>query len=84
MKYLGTFAVVVSSEKQSGFYKTFVELDSYAAMDTLAAAAKDARSEFGQAACVDSSKFGDYDWNAPWSNGLYKAVVDATIFDPPS
>jgi hypothetical protein len=80
-KYIGTFAMVFSSEKQAGFYKTFVELDSYGAMDTLAAAAKDAKSEFGKL-LRESSKFSDYEWNAPWSNALYKAVVDATVFDP--
>jgi hypothetical protein len=30
------------------------------------------------------SRFGDYDLAAPWSNGLYKAVVDASIFDIPA
>ena len=57
-----------------------MELDSYAAMDTVAAAAR-MRERVGQL-FGSSSKFGDYDWNTPWSNGLYKAVVDATIFDP--
>ena len=80
-KYIGTFAVVFSSEKRAGVYKTFVEMDSYGAMDTLAAAAKDGKSEFGKL-IRDWSKFGDYDWNAPWSNSLSKAVVDTTIFDP--
>ena len=82
-KYIGTFSVVISSEKQAGFYKTFVELDSYGAMDTLAAAAKDEKSQFGKL-LRDSSTFADYDWDAPWSNSLYKAVVDATIIDPKS
>ncbi|MGZ8475341.1 MAG: hypothetical protein ACXWWQ_03830 [Candidatus Limnocylindria bacterium] len=80
-KYIGTFAVVFSSEKRAGFYKTFVEMDSYAAMDALAAAAKDGKKEFGKL-LRDSSRFADYEWNTPWSNGLYKSVVDATIFDP--
>jgi hypothetical protein len=81
--YLGTFAMVFTSEKQSGFYKTYLELDSYGAMDRLAAATKDATSEWGRL-LRESSRFGDYDLTAPWSNGLYKAVVDATIFDPPT
>jgi hypothetical protein len=80
-KYLGTFATVWSSEKGAGFYKTYIELDSYAANDALAAALRDESSEFGRLV-RESTKFGDYDWNAPWSNGLYKAVVDASIFDP--
>lgn len=81
VKYLGTFVMVYSSEKTAGFYKTYMELDSYAAMDTAAAATKDESSEWGRL-LRESSKFGDYEWSAPWSNGLYKQVVDATIFDP--
>jgi hypothetical protein len=82
-KYLGTFSVVFSSEKQAGFYRSLVELDSYGAMDRLAAAAKDGSSDFGRL-MREWSAFGDWDLNAPWSNSLYKAVVDATIWDPPA
>jgi hypothetical protein len=81
VKYLGTFATVYTSEKQSGFYKAYWELDSYGAMDRMAAANKDADSDFGRLN-RDASQFGDYDLAAPWSNGLYKAVVDASIWDP--
>ena len=28
-RYIGTFSVVFSSEKHAGFYRSFVELDSY-------------------------------------------------------
>lgn len=80
-KYLGTFVTVGSSEKQSGFYKTYFELDSYGAQDRLAEANKDADSDFGRLN-REFSAFVDYDYNAPWSSGLYKAVVDASIFDP--
>jgi hypothetical protein len=80
-KYLGTFGAIFSSEKGAGGYKTYIELDSYAAMDTLAAAIKDKKGEFGRL-LRDSSRFSDDDWNAPWSHSLYKAVVDAAIFDP--
>jgi hypothetical protein len=82
-KYLGTFATVFSSDKQAGGYRSFTELDSYAAMDRLAAAANDPSSAFGRLN-REWSAFGDWDVNAPWSQGLYKAVVDATIWDPPS
>ena len=82
-RYLGTFATVFTTDKQSGFYRSFVEFDSYAALDRLAAAAKDSKSEFGRLN-REWSAFGDYDFNAPWSQGLFKAVVDATIWDPPT
>jgi hypothetical protein len=80
-RYLGTFSVVFSSEKRAGFYRSFTELDSYAALDRLAAASKDAAGDFGRL-LREWTAFGDFDLEAPWSNGLYKAVVDATIWDP--
>jgi len=83
VKYLGTFVMVFTSEKQSGYYKTYLELDSYGAMDRLALATRDLGSDWGRL-LQESSAFADYDLAAPWSNGLYKAVVDATIYDQPS
>jgi hypothetical protein len=81
-RYIGTFATVMSTDKQAGSYRTFVELDSYAALDNLAAAGKDAKSEYGRL-MREWSGFGDYDLAAPWSQGLFKAVVDTTLWDPP-
>ena len=81
-RYLGTFATVFSTDKTSGSYRTFVELDSYAAMDRMAAAMNDASSDFGRL-IRESSRFNDLSWNAPWSQALHKAVVDASIFDAP-
>ena len=81
-RYIGTFSVVMSSEKEAGSYRSFIELDSYAALDRLAAASKDASSEFGKLQ-REWTSFGNFDLDAPWSQGLYKAVVDATIWDPP-
>ena len=81
-RHLGVFVTVFSSEKQAGFYRVFAELDSYGAMDRLAAAMKDESSEFSRLN-REASAFGDYDLNAPWSNALHKAVVDATVIDPP-
>jgi hypothetical protein len=83
ISYLGTFVTVFTSEKQSGFYKTYLELDSYGALDRLAAATNDPSSQWGRL-LREQSAFGDWDFGAPWSNGLYKAAVDATIFDPPA
>ena len=80
-KYLGTFAVVVSSEKHAGSYIAMFELDSYAALDTSAAAMKDANSDFGRL-IRDSTQFQDFDHQAPWSSSLLKNVIDASVFDP--
>lgn len=82
-RYLGTFVTVFSTDKQGGSYRVLLELDSYAAMDRLAAAGKDGSGEFGRLV-RESSRFADTDLSAPWSQGLYKAVVDATIWDAPS
>jgi hypothetical protein len=81
-RLIGIFATVVSTEKQAGFYRVFTELDSYAVMDRLAAAGKDADSDFGRL-IREHSGFMDYSWDAPSSSGLHKAVADATIFDAP-
>lgn len=80
-KYLGTFAVVIGTEKQAGSYRFLMELDSYAALDTGAAVSKDPKSEWAKLQ-IEWSKFYDVDLNAPWSNVLMKDVVDATIWDP--
>lgn len=79
--YIGTFAVVVSTEKQAGFYKQLIGLDSYAALDRLAAAAKDLNSDLARL-LRDWSQFLDTDLAAPWSNTILKDVIDATIWDP--
>jgi len=51
---------VFTSDKQSGNYRSFVELDSYAAMDRLAASGKDATGDFGRL-MREWSGFGDDD-----------------------
>jgi hypothetical protein len=79
-RYVGTYAVVFSSEKQSGGYRMLLELDSYAALDAGATASKDPASEWG-ALVREWSQFLDTDLVAPWSNGLLRNVVDATIWD---
>ncbi len=50
-------------------------------MDHGAAAFKDPDSDLGKL-LRESSKFIDWDLQAPWNNSLYKSVVDATIVDP--
>ncbi len=81
VKYLGTFSTVYSSEKNAGWYKAYLELDSYGAQDRMAEAAGDANSPIGRL-LREQTRFFDIGWNVPWSNGLYKAVVDTTLWDP--
>ncbi len=79
--YLGTFVTIFSTEKHAGSVRTFIQLDSYGAMDKAAAAAKDRSSEYGKLV-GELTDFFDSANDADWSNGLHKAVVDATIWDP--
>ena len=80
---MGTFGVVLSSEKQAGFYKTLIGLDSYAAMDTAAAAMKDPNNAYAKL-LRDASQFYDLDLAAPWSSTLLKDVLDLSVWDPKS
>lgn len=79
--YIGTFAVVLSSEKTSGSYKTLIGLESYGAMDALAAAGKDPANAYSEL-LRDWSQFIDTNYAAGWSNVVLKDVNDATIWDP--
>jgi hypothetical protein len=81
--YIGTFAVIFSSEKTAGSYKALFGLDSYGAMDVSAAANKDPNSAYARLV-GDISQFFDLDHAAGWSNGLLKDVLDATIWDAKS
>jgi hypothetical protein len=78
--YLGTFATIFSSEKHAGSVRTFVQLDSYEAMDKAAAAAKDPSSPLAQ---LQEELLGFFDTgnDTDWSNGLHKAMVDATVWN---
>lgn len=80
VRYLGTYGVVFSSEKGAGTYRTLLELDNYAAIDTLSEAIKDGSSEFGRLV-REHSAFGVFDPNTPWSQSLYRSVVDMAVFD---
>ncbi len=81
IRYIGTYVVVFSTDKEAGTYRSLVELDTYGAIDKMAAASKDPKSKLGKL-LREWTAFGDFDWNAPWSQGLYRSVVDATIWDP--
>jgi hypothetical protein len=79
-KYLGTFVVVFGSEKQAGEYRTLLEHHSYGALDRASAAARDAGSEYGRLA-RQLDDFVDVHPLTPWSRSLYRATVDATVWN---
>ena len=83
IRYLGTYGVVFSSEKQAGLYRVLLELDNYGSIDTMSTALKDADSEFGRMVREHSS-FTTADPNMPWSQSLYRTVVDMAVYDLPT
>jgi hypothetical protein len=78
VEYIGTYAVVQTSEKHAGGFRQFLRLESYGSQDTLAAAMK----EGGAFASLieEMTNFIDQDRDAHWSSGLYKAVTDTSVW----
>jgi antibiotic biosynthesis monooxygenase (ABM) superfamily enzyme len=76
VEYIGTFGVIFTSEKNTGGFRQFLRLDSYAAQDALAAAMRD--GDLGTL-LAEGNEFIDHDRGADWSNGLYKAVTDLSM-----
>jgi hypothetical protein len=76
--YVGTYAVMYSSEKNAGGYRQLLSMDSYGSQDAFSAAMK----EGGEFASLieEMTEFFDQDRDANWSNGLYKAVTDLSIW----
>lgn len=85
IRYLGTYGVVFSSEKQAGTYRLLLELDGYAAIDTFSEAMKDADGDFGRL-LREHAGFSAFDPTLPWSQSLYRTLVDMAVFDlkPPN
>ncbi len=78
VEYIGTYAVVQTSEKHAGGFRQLFRLESYGSQDTMAAAMKEGGAF---ASLIEGmSKFIDQDRGADWSSGLYKAVTDASMW----
>lgn len=78
VEYIGTYGVIYSSEKHAGGYRQFFRFDSYGAQDKLAAAMKE---DEAFADLMDKwGEFVDVERGADWSNGLYKAVTDLSMW----
>ncbi len=77
-EYVGTYAVIFSSEKHSGAYRQFFRMDSYGAQDTFAAAIQEggAFSQLFEA----MTEFVDEEREADSNNGLYKAVTAISLW----
>ena len=83
IEYGGCYAAVFSSEKNAGEFFWMDILDSYAAIDRGAAAAKDPATDYAKIG-EEFLQFLDPSRSAGWSHMLLKSVVDATIMDMPT
>jgi hypothetical protein len=78
VEYIGTYAVIYSSEKHAGAYRQFFRFDSYGAQDAMAAAMKE--DEAFVALMDQWGEFIDLERGTDWSSGLYKAVTDLSMW----
>ena len=78
IELVGIYASMFSSEKHSGDYKIVMRLDSYGALDRMAADL-DENSE-GARLIGELWKFSDVRLGADYSSELLKSVADITIW----
>lgn len=74
---------VFGSEKEAGSSFRIDQLDSYGALDTAAARARNPTSELARITSEFLEFLGPSE-AAGWSNLLLKSVIDATVFDLPA
>jgi hypothetical protein len=79
----GVYAAIYSSEKDTGEFRWMDIHDSYAALDRMAALAKDPDSDMS-GWMAEFVEFLDPDRSAGWSKTLLKSIVDATVMDIPA
>lgn len=83
VEYLGSYAVVMGNGYEGGSWRDLFRLDSYAALDRIAAESKDPNSEMGRL-LRESVRFIDVTRHPErWTQVLLKNVVDATVIQIP-
>ena len=79
VEYIGDFVVTWGNDLEAGGWRTLLRLDSYAALDRFAEAAKG--GEFG-ALIRETSRFIDVSrGQRQWRHTLLKSVADATVIN---
>ncbi|HLB63103.1 MAG TPA: hypothetical protein VJN50_10325 [Actinomycetota bacterium] len=78
-EYIGTYAAVISTQREAGEFRQLWRHTSYADMDTWAATMREPTA-FGQLFDEFSTKFIDDAREARWSQTIMKAVTDASIW----
>jgi hypothetical protein len=83
IEYIGSYVVAMGNGYEGGSWRDLFRLDSYGAMDRMAAASKDPNSDFGRLA-REWNKFVDVSRHPErWTQILLKNVVDATVINSP-
>jgi hypothetical protein len=81
IEYIGTYVAVFGSDYEGGSWRDLFRIDSYGALDRMAAEGRRPGSELARLQ-RESSKFIDITRSPErWTHNLYKNVVDATIID---
>jgi hypothetical protein len=84
VEYMGTYVMTYGNDTDRGTWRDLFRLDSYAALDRMAAATKDADGPLGRL-FRESAQFIDMRRNPErWTHNLFKSVVDATVINSPA
>jgi len=81
IEYIGTYIAVFGSDYAGGSFRDLFRIDSYAALDRMAAEGRRPGSELSRLN-REGGRFIDMKRNPErWTHNLYKNIVDATIID---
>ena len=81
IEYIGTYVAVFGSDYTGGSYRDLFRIDSYGALDRMAAEGRRPGSELSRLN-REGGRFIDMKRNPErWTHNLYKNIVDATIID---
>jgi hypothetical protein len=83
IEYIGSYVVAIGNGYEGGSWRDLFRLDSYGALDRMAAASKDPNTDFGRLA-REWNRFVDVSRHPErWTQILLKNVVDATVINSP-
>jgi hypothetical protein len=81
IEYIGTYVAVFGSDYEGGSFRDLFRIDSYGALDRMAAEGRRPGSELARLN-REGGRFIDMTRSPErWTHNLYKNVVDATIID---
>jgi hypothetical protein len=84
IEYMGTYVTVYGNDYVGGTFRDLFRMDSYGALDRMAAEHRRPGSELARLN-GEAGRFIDATRNPEhWTRNLYKNIVDTTIFDPSS